>query len=285
MPSADIQGHGPKNTIASGVHGVTRTTKRRILEAIWPDEPFYVISHERSGTHFLINTVRRNTYVRHPLAKIAEWYGPYDDHSTRFDHIDALNARWPQLCKTAGMIKSHCDRPLFEARYRKAKVVYILRDPRDVMTSWFHYLNGDRSLDLVPPEAGDHHCESFSEFLRRPLSDWLRYSYSLHGDLANVAERWADHVSGWITAPDTLIVSFRELKGDYKAVVRKVARFIGLKPRFVQRPVGLRDARTVVPRKGIIGDWQTVFMPGDEAFLRSAVEKAGIEWHKVAGIE
>jgi hypothetical protein len=58
---------------------------------------FYVISHERSGTHFLINSLNRNLLLRvgwgmgrgagRGWNNIGEWFGLYHDNARRFDHI------------------------------------------------------------------------------------------------------------------------------------------------------------------------------------------------------
>ncbi len=252
--------------------------RHRLLEFLSPDILFYVISHERSGTHFVMNTILRNTYIRQCWNNIGEWFGPYDNYTKRFEHIDAFNSTWEQAWKQAAIIKSHCDRDLFRSRYKNTKVIYVLRDPRDTLTSWFHYLNRDEFY-YNNPQVSDHRCESFSEFLMRSVSLFLKQSYSLNGNFSNVAERWASHVSGWLGAPDTLVVRYEDMHRDYKPVLVKVSDFLGLRLRLRTRPVSLHDLQSILPRKGIIGDWKNVFSESDEAFLQEAVEKEGIDWH------
>ena len=266
----------------SQVRKLRRIILHKMLDIISPDLLFYVISHERSGTHFMINTILRNTYAKRGWHNVGEWFGPYDNHTDRFAHIDAFNSTWEQARKQRAIIKSHCDRDLIEAQYKRAKVIYVLRDPRDTLTSWFHYLNRDEFYHHNP-QVPDHRCESFAEFLRRPLSPFLKYSYSLHGNFSNVAERWASHVSGWLGTPGTLVCRYEQLHRDYRFVLGRVADFLGLRLRLRTRPVGLHDVPSILPRKGIIGDWRNVFSEADEAFLREAVEKAGIDWDWVIG--
>ena len=67
----------------------------------YPRHLFYIISHERSGTHFLINTIMLNAEIRRRFGigagagwgrhNIGEWFGPYDKPEQRFDHIDAVD--------------------------------------------------------------------------------------------------------------------------------------------------------------------------------------------------
>lgn len=257
---------------------VMRLLDHQMMMFFCSDQPFYVISHERSGTHFLINTILKNAFVRQNHHNIGEWFGPYDDQVHRFDHIDAINTGWSELGKQVSIVKSHCDRDLFEARYKRSKIIYVLRDPRDVLVSFFHYLNTEE-FHHFNPSAGDHRCRSFSEFLRRPISPFLRFGFSLNGDFSNVAERWATHVGGWAGSPDILLVRYEDLHADYEAVVRRVAVYLGLRLRPWRQKVRLHDAPTVLPRKGIVGDWKNVFDGSDVAFLQSVLEEYGIDWN------
>ena len=236
---------------------------------------FYVISHERSGTHFTINSILRNCVVRRGMHNIGEWFGPYENAAHQRFHIDAFNARWVEKQSGASIIKSHCDRDLFEAYFKKAKVVYVLRDPRDVMTSWFHYLNNPKYY-ASNPQVDDHRCASFAEFIRRPVSPFLLHCYSFKGNFSNVVERWAEHAKGWIGAPDTIVVRYEDLKTEPSKVLGEVAAFLGLSVRRKISRVTLENAPSILPRKGEIGDWQSLFRPEDERFLMEAIEKTGL---------
>lgn len=99
---------------------------------------FYVVSHERAGTHFTINTLLKNTVGISRQANVGEWFGPYDDPAARFAHVDAACQSIPDA---STLIKSHCDADLFLARYPRRPVLWVVRDPRDTLVSWFHYLN------------------------------------------------------------------------------------------------------------------------------------------------
>jgi hypothetical protein len=263
--------------VESKVRRSMRRVEIKLLSPFIPDRTFYVISHERSGTHFLMNTILVNCYIKQGHHTIGEWFGPYDEPERRFEHIDAFNEKWEQAAKEASIIKSHCDRDLFEARYRKAKIVYILRDPRDTMVSWFHYLNSD-AFHQYNPQVSDHHSDSVSRFLRKPVSPFLKYGFSLHGRFSNVVERWASHIKGWIDAPDTLVVHYETLYRDYEAVLNKATDFLRLPKRLWTHPVGLHDEPSILPRKGTVGDWRNVLSKDDEALIRQVVEEMNIEW-------
>jgi hypothetical protein len=246
-----------------------------------PASPFYVVSHERSGTHFMINTLLRNAVLHPGFHDTGEWVGPYaSGESSQFEHIDMLRARWEHITAGASIIKTHSDRDLFDYRYPRAKVVYVLRDPRDTMVSFYRYLND-------PPNKtfrwlAEHKYASLSEFLRRPLTSFLRWSYSRGGTSRNVAERWANHVKGWLGTDDTVVVRYEELKTDFRGVLGRVSEFLDLELLPVLSPVGLHEGFSVAPRRGEIGDWRNHFAAGDEALVRGAAERAGLDWNAAA---
>ncbi|MBN2162269.1 MAG: sulfotransferase domain-containing protein [Pontiellaceae bacterium] len=259
----------------------------------YPKCLFYIVSHERSGTHFLINSIQLNACVRRGRGigmgagwgrhNIGEWFGPYNQPEHRFDHIDAVNEKWSRLSSRAAIIKTHCDRALFNEKYIPAPIVYICRDPRDTLLSWYNYLNQDR-LYRIHPYLEDHRCASFSEFIRRPASDFLKRNYSLSPAFDNVVERWAAHVSGWMKDgdPNVLTVRFRDLKADPLGVLNKVASFTGirLKPDFL--PAGLLGSESMLPQNGIRGAWKSTVSEADQSFIRTTSDRFGIDWASVA---
>jgi hypothetical protein len=231
--------------------------------------PFYVASHERSGTHFLINTLSKNTALRPEFHGVGEWAGPYiSGQKNEFGHIDWLRADWDAITARVSIIKTHADRELFDFRFPKTKAVYVMRDPRDTLVSFYYYLGQPHS--------------SLSEFLRQPLSAYLRWANSRHGNSNSVAERWANHVKGWLEADDTVVVRYEELKTDYRGVLGRVSQFLNLKRLPFVAPVDLHEGYSIAPRKGVIGDWRNHFTDDDEALVRSAVEAAGLKWEAVA---
>ncbi len=262
-----------------------RTLGKTFSDALLPRTLFYIITHERSGTHFLINALWKNTKIREGYHNIGEWFGPYDDSKaeTRFKHIDRFVAGWKTAFKKGNIIKSHCDRELFEARYPPAKIVYVLRDPRDTLTSFFHYLNNRDVVEYLRennPMLSDQGGKSISEFIRRPSDPFLRYCYSIKGS-SNVAERWADHVAGWRNAPDTLTVRYEDLHGAYEQTLNSVSHFLGLKLVGTPQKVDLHEGLSVLPRKGVIGDWRNSLSKEDESFLRRAIESRDLKWEEI----
>jgi hypothetical protein len=230
--------------------------------------------------HLMINTLIRNTVVLPAYHNVGEWWGPYDRPERRFEHIDRFCADWATLGRTGSIIKTHATRPLFEARYRRAKVIYVYRDPRDTMVSFFRYLNHE-NFRKCNPQASDQHCASLRDFLRRPINDYLRMGYALDEPRDTVVDRWAAHVQGWQDHPMVLCLRFEQIVTNFALVVDQAARFLGLRKRWRQTPVAVRDMFSILPGEGRIGAWRDHLVADDVAFIRHRSEAIGLRWEQV----
>ncbi|KAJ8363168.1 hypothetical protein SKAU_G00119990 [Synaphobranchus kaupii] len=143
---------------------------------------------------------------------------------------------------------------------KKAKVIYVYRNPKDVMVSGFH----------------------FSQF------KFLTEKYKDIDDVVDaflsgrcVGGNWFDHVQGWYHNKDKyniLFLSYEEIIKDLRSVVLKIAEFVGKnlscaaidkiveKVTFKKMKVDYDMShfspvkQTVIYlRKGTIGDWKNAF--------------------------
>jgi len=248
--------------------------------------PFYVISHERSGTHFLINSILKNTNARGKKFldhyNIGEWFGPYTHKDSQAQHIRKFFSRRVFFGYRHSVIKSHADKDLFCAYYKPFPVIYITRDPRDVMVSLFHHQRHKTTREYLEnhnPQLRCHAYDTIGEFLKAPISSYLRHCYSLKGESGNVVQRWARHIQGWQGYwGEIFFVRFEDLKRDFVATMTKVAAFLDISLKADIAPVGLHDMPSIMPRKGIVGDWQNHFSSQDEAFLKKEIESQGLIW-------
>lgn len=235
---------------------------------------FDIVSHERSGTHFLINSIQMNSAIDLEYRSVGEWFDPYDQPQTQFEHIDRC---FDSLSSERhSILKSHCDRTLFEQRYPKSKVVYIMRDYRDVLVSYYHFL--DAHLDRARkhnPEISQLWFTTFSEFIQRPIPDFLRFNYSLHGKFSSPIERWLNHVLHWLRNPNELIkiVTYRQLYLYAQETIQEILDFLELSSQNVFTRSTFENAYSVMPRKGIIGDWKNHFTIEDADFLNAFILK------------
>ncbi|XP_036405605.1 sulfotransferase 2B1-like [Megalops cyprinoides] len=147
----------------------------------------------------------------------------------------------------------------------KPKVIYVMRNPKDVFTSSFHFC-GMASF-LVKPGTVD-------EFLEKFLSGKVMLG------------SWFDHVKGWLNAEEqgrVMYISYEEMILDLNDSVSRIARFMGKslseevtkkiadRCTFKSMKQNKMSNYSLVPqevfdqkkseflRKGIAGDWKNLF--------------------------
>ncbi|XP_032999545.1 amine sulfotransferase-like [Lacerta agilis] len=94
-------------------------------------------------------------------------------------------------------------------RNRRAKVVYVVRNPKDVLVSYYHFSKTSLKLEEV---------EDFGIFMERFLAGKV------------LASLWLDHVEGWYSHRDDfniLFLTYEEMKKDLRSSVLKLCNFLG----------------------------------------------------------
>jgi hypothetical protein len=201
-----------------------------------------VVSHERSGTHFLMNSLAScYGYVTtpwidfdRPTFNINYFYSP----EVR-DLLLALADR-----PMANVVKSHHVADFFAEELRKIAERYVVfvvcRHPAAVMLSFWRFLHqwpwneGPKSLDPLA-FARSEPCGRLMRFQMRQAASMLH--------------RWAAHVDGWLDAatacPRIVVVRYEDLDEKYEQTVRSFAEPLEHTPQSIARPS--RDYN-VIPR-------------------------------------
>jgi hypothetical protein len=225
-----------------------------------PRRPALVVSHERSGTHFLINTLALNFGYR-PYVDLDERPG-FDPRSTPQLLEFLLGTAWP----LATVIKSHHQAEMLPALPWLTgiyAVFYVVRDPRDALLSFWRYL-ASSGLGAGPQTA------TVSEFLRAaPCGQVLRYQRQA---AASMVERWRLHVDGWSAAagrlPGLHVVRYDDLDERFAATVERIAAALGQPaPAAACRPA--LDANVIHPGPGGSGAHRAAFSAADQEFVRA----------------
>ncbi len=176
-------------------------TYRQFLAGIQRDDVF-IVSYPKSGT----------TWLAFLVANVIK--GDADlvvNLRSSVDYVSDVNRLY---VKRRGMLQNtrvdygKMPRPRFfkaHAHYdaELPKVVYVLRDPRDVMVSYWHYdrlINAGRAPSLAAFVARDDHWPC----------------------------RWDAHVTGWLLEgqhPCMLVIRYEEMHQDAREVLRRVLDF------------------------------------------------------------
>jgi len=231
-----------------------------------------VISHRRSGTHWVIDALRNN------FPEIGYRFFNLDQISPNHNNyisIKEFKRKISKLCQHV-ILKSHMSAQLtpFRSNERKYiinllennKVIYIYRDGRDVLVSLYHYMQGFR--DDLPP---------FSDFIK--MKNDLDYFY----DSLNRIEYWKEHVKGWMNEfnLDIITISYEKLHSDYENIIKELSTFLGLRlkkgtvekieikkygiyRKLLRRiaPASVKST-AISPRKGVVGQWNSYFQEKD----------------------
>src|SRR5271163_4694791 len=178
----------------------------------------YVLGRDRAGKHytvfpydtFLVSYPKSgNTWVRFLLANLL-----HPNETVGFANINrllpapgVLSKRFLRSLPRPRILKSH---ETFDVRFRK--VIYLVRDPRDVAISEYHF---DLKKRYIEPDL------SLEQFVKRFIA----------GETSSYSSWW-EHAASWIATrqgnPAFLLVRYEDLLADSIGETRKIAEFLGI---------------------------------------------------------
>ena len=202
----------------------------KIVELIKSKRPIVVVTHPRSGTHLTID------FMRHHFQGCGGWKLPLEANNLVYLSLDGITLPDPQLDKKYAVkvlkraktpiIKTHSFNPEFDdvgffgqsGRYiapviadalrKHARFIYVIRDCRNVMTSFHHWMKG---FNVAAQNS------TFEEFLvAEPRPN------------ANRIQQWVQHVANWQAFEDILTIRFEDLVSDCREVAGKVSAYTGI---------------------------------------------------------
>ncbi|XP_010945417.2 sulfotransferase 2B1 [Camelus dromedarius] len=236
------------------------------------DDDIFIVTYPKSGTNWMIEIISLilkdgdPSWIHSvPIWKRSPWC---EAIMGAFSLPDQPSPR---------LMSSHLPIQLFTKDFfnSKAKVIYMGRNPRDVVVSLYHYSKIARQLK--DPGTPD-------QFLQNFLKGEVQFG------------SWFNHIKGWIRMQgkeNFLFITYEELQQDLHSSVQRICQFLG-------RPLGEEALESVVAhsafnamkantmsnftllppslldqshgaflRKGVCGDWKNHFtVVQSEAFDR-----------------
>ncbi|XP_048225366.1 sulfotransferase 2A1-like [Perognathus longimembris pacificus] len=183
------------------------------------------------------------------------------------------------------LLTSHLPIQLFPKSFltSKAKVIYIIRNPKDVLVSGYYFYR-------------------HSKLMKNPESLQQFYGWFIQGNVPYGS--WFAHVLGWMSMRErenVLVLSYEALKKDTRSTVKRICQFLGKKLEPEELDLVLENSsfqamkenkmsnyslsdRSYFPtgvemiRRGMVGDWKNhLTVTQAEAFDKIFREKlAGI---------
>lgn len=228
-----------------------------------------VASHERSGTHFLMNSMAANLgYIAEPWLNLDWELGiNFFSPSSLWSFFSSLSDQ-----QVGNVIKSHHAygffSPIAEQMGEEYRVVYIHRHVCETLASYWRLVQHSTWFE------GPRHT-TLSEFIRsKPQGGMARYQFQ---PAENLVQRWAIHVDGWIEAAKTnrfiLAIGYHDLETQFEITLRRLAQFLDRDmPNEPMRPSPVKNV--VLPRETRLGHKQYIDMytRDDLQFIRSNIE-------------
>jgi hypothetical protein len=199
-----------------------------------------IASHERSGTHFLMNA-------------LAACYGYVSAPWVNFDTFSVgVNFYYPRAVSDvllklaehpmANIVKSHHPADFFiqvlPALAERYVFFTIVRDPVSVMLSFWRFLHG------LPWAEGPKVADPVTLARSEPCGQMMRYQMRQYPTLL---ARWAAHVDSWLNAaqscPRVAVVRYEDLDQHYAETMHGFAPLLGRPPQALSRPA--RDVNVI----------------------------------------
>nr|XP_015845657.2 probable alcohol sulfotransferase isoform X1 [Peromyscus maniculatus bairdii] len=240
--------------------------KREIIEEshdkfVIRDEDTVIVSYPMSGNNWLIEIVCLIQNKGNPkwIQSVLIW-----ERSSWIETKKGL----PILINTEGprLMSSHLPLHLFPKSFfrSKAKVIYVIRNPRDVLVSAYFFLHNTKIID---------NPESLGTYI-----EWFLKGNVPYGS-------WFEHTRNWLSMRENdnfLLLSYEDMKKNTRGTIEKICDFLGKKLEPDELDLVLKYSSfqamkenkmsnfslvsedvvnngLVLMRKGITGDWKNHF--------------------------
>lgn len=180
-------------------------------------------SHERSGTHMLINSLGLNFGLNSKL-----WIDLDEAVPNPYLPNDVIDALKVATLSDKDFVKTHYAAefvvPVLEVAAKFYHIFYIYRDSETMMESFCKHLNAIVWNEGPKVKDGKELAQA------EPSGGILRYQYRQY---PTVQARWEAHVKGWTEdlpdeiKKDIIYIKYEDLDKNFDAVISGIAKYFG----------------------------------------------------------
>jgi beta-1,4-mannosyl-glycoprotein beta-1,4-N-acetylglucosaminyltransferase len=218
-------------------------------------KPIFVVTHERSGTHLVINMINHENKGGFYSVGLLHENTTHDLENYKYQvEKDVVTSNFRENV----IFKSHHQIEFFQnyldSFLQECQVIYVKRDIKDVLLSYYKFLNSDENHKPI---------KNFPKF-----KDWIfmnpkevGYKYFAHYpdphiiiEPKNYIDRILIHQKGWEKYENSILtINYEDILNNYQETKYKIENYLGKKIVDNIPDIKSKELPNMYPNKGIIG--------------------------------
>ena len=233
--------------------------------------PLMVCSHERSGTHFMMNSISECTeytvnpflnFDYMPLGSFVNFFSKESMNKFLFSLQEIRKNEYSTHCVNS-IIKSHYPLSLLDHNKNLCRVIYIYRNPDEVFISYWKFLHRWNWLE------GPKLSSPLELIKTNPKGQSQRYQTE---NYTNYFARWASHIidakNASRNSSNIVLVNYSELKNNFEKTIEYICHT--LKINMFQQPIKPNKEKFIYGKAMEICDKEKILMKN---FIKEEIKK------------
>ena len=233
--------------------------------------PLMVCSHERSGTHFMMNSISECTeytvnpflnFDYMPLGSFVNFFSKESINKFLFSLQDINQNELNNYCVNS-IIKSHFPLSLFDHNKNLCRFIYIYRNPEEVFISYWKFLHRWNWLE------GPKLSSPLELIKTNPKGQSQRYQTE---NYTNYFARWSSHIidakNSARNSSNIVLVNYSELENNFETTIEYICE--KLKINIFQQPKKPNKEKFIYGKAMEICDKEKILMKN---FIKEEIKK------------